>query len=278
MSNDLWDLGGYLPFAYKVTPWTTLFPNLGKHTKQNTLANLYIAKLYTFYLTRLQFHQYLTFLGAVGENICKNSSILFDADAYKGACGDLLRKISDAVAGGTVNDEAFHTIVTDFEASLQTKVDDRQFFSDTVYNVFFENYAYFTDCAYGFVYTFGQQYSVAVGDHKGFKPVPQPFAVLPMLADAMRHYPVITCDGHLSLCYYAPNGAWGAPLAFKFDYPTAVENGFEYIYPEDSHEMRFYKVGLKQVPRDFSGKIRGSPLLYDLPFDLVEAFAKPSDG
>lgn len=78
-----WDLGGYLPVGYELTPWTDLFPSLKATTKYPSTSNIIFAKIMTFYYTRLQFGQYMNFLLDVGEAYNNADNKIFLANDIK---------------------------------------------------------------------------------------------------------------------------------------------------------------------------------------------------
>ena len=152
MSEGGWDIGGYAPIGYKVVPWTTLFPALGKFAKSTSLSSIYIAKTYTYYLTRLQFGQYLAFLSDVGKGgivDIGNDAIDTDVLFFNDYCSTLYQKIPQNIDAGPINAEIYKKIVTEFEVSVR---ESTEFYSQNVYNIFFKNYAFFVQCAYGFIY------------------------------------------------------------------------------------------------------------------------------
>jgi hypothetical protein len=289
-SQGGWDIGGYAPVGYRVTPWTHLFPALGSFPKAKTLSTIYIAKLYTYYLTRLQFGQYLAFLGDVGPTNCQNDAIATDNAFYTAHCRRLRQAIADASAG-TPNSDTYQKVVTDFEATLSTSP---TFNSHTVYTRFFAHYSFVVQCAYGGIWREQSpsdgvdRYFVGGAPPGGWKPTPaKPFSVFAMLADAARFYPVITSAeedegiGWLDTGWYSDEaGRWDldhAVLSGNVTAPVLLDSGFRYIQLQliGDYSSRLYMIGLDTVPEDYLGKIRGLPMLYKMPFDFLASYADP---
>lgn len=291
ITSNLWDLGGYVPFAYKITPWNELFPDLAKFNKLSSIENIFIGKLYIYYLTRLQFLQYLNFLCDVGAEICENNSLDYDVMYFKEYCLDLIEIITKKVKNEKEkkNEDLFMEIVKNFREKIFTS---DCFFSKKVYQFFFENYLLFANYSYGFImcsfYENGMKFYTIDGvdpltTFYNSKRVPQPFSLLPMLEDAMRYYPVITCSGRLHLCLFSaiPTDGWGSMRNtekwFSINSIRLDENKFEYIPSFQNENDRLYGVGSKNIPLAFNGKIRGFPMFLELPFDIVNNFVVPDD-
>jgi hypothetical protein len=316
-----WDIGGYVPAGYEVTPWTTLFPALARVPNSPTFRTSYMAKLYTYYFTRLQFGQYLNFLSDVGPEICRNDAISDDARVYGQHCERLLESIEQAAASNPLDQEGYEFVVKSFdEQLLNPSTSSERFFSSTVYKAFFAGYGFFTNCAYGFVALTPNPYRAddgwyyyRPGDRFPYdydptrrpsgRPKTNPFSILPMLADAMRFYPVIARDGSATLAYFGgdhfhatsnlspsgrvlfadlgQHGDWRQPdcqvasAALDEDGFTCHElrapgSGAGPVY------LRLYPVSHSMVPDTFEGSIRGLPMIFKMPFEVLTASAAGS--
>merc|ERR1712238_483443 len=69
--SSTWDLGGFSPQSFETTKWSALFPDL-KREFPLTENRIYITRLWLFYLTRLEFLQYLCFLIDVGDDLAES--------------------------------------------------------------------------------------------------------------------------------------------------------------------------------------------------------------
>jgi hypothetical protein len=164
VGGSSWDLGGYTPADFRVTPWTELFPSLAAPFQYNT-SSILLAKLISFYYTRLQFGQYLQFLSDTGDayKSAKKGYIQSDVAYYQLACKAYLQdmlahlpnKITEAdyknwiaCFGNYLNNKNFegNTITIDGTA---IKVD---FHNSEIYKVFYQNYSFFDRCCFGMVY------------------------------------------------------------------------------------------------------------------------------
>jgi hypothetical protein len=239
-----WDIGGYDPVGYGVTPWEVLFPALSRFPalRPTTISSIYAAKLFTYYLTRLQFGQYLTFLSDVGGANCKNDAVEADTAFYAGHCDQLYQTITDTIATGAVTKDGYEAVVKGNETSLATASQPKpqvKFYSQTVYSTFWTHYSTLCSFAYGLIEVredIDKNGNVIPGAYlstsgpkpvlgkdgnpilppvyfstSGYKPAPnQPFTLLPMLEDSLRLYPVIVRDGNCSTFIYDDDKGWVA--------------------------------------------------------------------
>jgi len=212
--GDIWDLGDYIPFAYEITPWKELFPAL-KFELPSSFTSINIAKIFIFYLTRLEFSQYLMFLNDVGPILCENDQIEIDAANFTQYCKDFLDVISNELKhSDNFSEEDCINLIHNFEAMLRDEENKGRFFSKKVYRTFFDKYQLFADNPYGFVIVRGDPLSPLdpyerEARNRGYKvsqskftALPDPFGVGKILEDANRAYPVITRNGKLKLAIY----------------------------------------------------------------------------
>lgn len=323
------DLGGYLPFAYEITPWTTLFPELSTSIPKNTLSNIYIAKIYTYYLTRLQFKQYLSFISDIelemennreynldsigwgGRKIKRNSSINNDVANYEAYCDELYIDIKEqlnALNNRGINNETYNSIIKNFEYKLQNKSKNLQFFSIKPYKVFFENYEFFTDNNYGFIEVCNNMYRIDTfafpsymlldGNKasqwkwtpgpKDFKNIPEPFSFFPMLKDAKRQYPFIDNNGDVFwITFDGIHEDWVLCDAYDYDqlkmYTANKTKIGEANYIEvnsitPGYTRKLYGINSKVIGKNYTGYIRGCPMIYDLPFEFFNSFIDIARG
>lgn len=282
-----WDLGGYIPYAYEITPWSDLFPDLKLRLPQS-MSSVYIAKMHTFYLTRLQFAQYLYFLRDVGPALCQNDSIAFDAARYVQHCDRLLDHIARVE---TFDEETYFDQLRRFELCL---AEDRRFLSKTAYDKFFSLYEIFSNAPYGFIfvraqptpdgYIKGSFIYTCVAEH-GWKDTPVPFSIGPMLHDAIRHYPLIDNAGTVRTVSY--DDGWKETLGYDQWWEThrlrTDDKGNKNIpNPRDPDESQLYAVGFADIPpstaKDGGVHVRGLPMFDEFPFEKLREFARPAEG
>lgn len=274
ISGDPWDLGGYVPFAYKITPWSELFPELNDLKLPLTFTSIYIAKIYIFYLTRLQFAQYLNFLYDIGGEVCGNNAIDIDASIFYKICNDFLKQVQNEINQKScqkVNEQSYIKWVNDFDGRVNASTG---FNSMDVYRTFFEKYEFFTGNPYGFIAVDTKKLEYFPGN-----PVSRPFSIPSMLRHAIRFYPVIHDDGTVLLAFY--DGKWeSVTLAFNNFVTEKDSQGYFYINT-GWEESKFaypllYLVGFMDIPsgnEDFY--VRGMPMFGELPFAEFKEFAKP---
>jgi len=119
-ATSSWDLGGYIPYSYVVQPWAQLFPQFKSINIPTTFRSIYIAKTYMYYLTRLQFASYLSFLSDVGTETLQDPPTEFgnliaeDAIRFHGECKKFLEHINKKISERKSFGEA------DYNALVQT--------------------------------------------------------------------------------------------------------------------------------------------------------------
>lgn len=280
--DDPWNLGGYIPFAFKITPWGELFPQLNEIKLPTTFTSIYIAKLYIYYFTKLQFSSYLYFLNDVGGSICKNDAIEIDAEIYKNACNEFLGIIQNKIKNcDTINEDIYQELVYYFEDKVAELT---PFYSKKVYDVFYEKYDFFIENSYGFEVVYEERGYICEGNHD----LPVPFSLVGMLKYGARSYPIICNDGTIILADFFEN-KWSQfiyyqhPLVLTGDKVKGT-NGFYYYnckFADSADDkifgqFHFYSVGFKDIPKKTKLSIRGLPMFDDLPFDEIKQFAKPN--
>lgn len=278
--DDLWSLGGYCPFSYKITPWSDLFPQLKDMKLPTTFTSIYIAKMYIYYFTKLQFSSYLYFLADVGPEICQNDSIGIDAESYSKACKELFTVIQQRIEQNkTINEDLYKELINYFEVKVANL---NAFYSKNVYQAFFNQYEFFIDNAYGFILQVGNQYVIVGGQ---VKDIPKPFSLVAMLKDACRIYPVICNDGTIVFASMEWN-TWSRNYLEIVGGKEKNSEGFYYYKIKgigsyyktkggNGQTLRFYGVGFQDIPQDVNLPVRGLPMFNPLPFEELKQFAKP---
>ena len=197
--------------GYEVTPLAAFFPQLAKFASSPTLKTGYIAKMYTFYLTRLQFGQYLHFLGDVGPDVCGNDAITQDIQTYERSCEDLLGDIEAHATGKNVDAASYASVVQSFKDMITSAAPAPQkFLSKPVYQTFFLPS---TRSSLGAPLASSQpQVGELAWEVPGsaepracsrtllFRRTPR--RSFPALADALRFYPVVTRDGGVIMTFF----------------------------------------------------------------------------
>jgi hypothetical protein len=256
--------------------------------------------VFSYYLTRIQFYQYLIFLQDVGSDLIKNDAISDDIKSYGDFCKKLLNYIRKQQIGVSriILSPTFFSETTKFFESLFSTT---TFYSTSVYDNFFNNYQFLLNCSYGFILTYtdyevtGVTYYFCQGEQQP-KPVPtSPFTLHNMLGDAIRWYPVIQRDGNVVMTAFI-NGKWKIVAYEKVAQP--IWNGDCHINQYDGlfgyysfnwndagdvpvppvgyhgalETPRLYPVGIRSIS-NYKGRIRGYPFMSEVPFDCLGNFA-----
>mmetsp|Transcript_46661 Transcript_46661/g.52686 ORF Transcript_46661/g.52686 Transcript_46661/m.52686 type:complete len:672 (+) Transcript_46661:75-2090(+) len=280
--DSTWDLGGFSPQSFETTKWSTLFPDLKKEFPL-TENRIYITWLWLFYLTRLEFLQYLCFLVDVGDEL---------ADYWDrrsgGVKADLGNTKSDVTNFSVRCDQLKEDIVvvlknnSDFsEADYLEKVllfderlgEDRDFSSQKVYDTFFDYYDVFHNNPLGFVAIskFGDApfYKSSRSDSNYWAPIGN--KLLPvLLIDASRVYPVINVDGASAMVDYDPRLNRFSVYSDDpiFSYQKDLYNAFAEEAYVKFGKTTYYGVSYRQLLLN-GGKMFGVPFLSKLPFDSI---------
>lgn len=283
-----WELGGYIPYDYTITPWTELFPQLKCMALPTTFTSIYIAKAYVYYLTRMQFASYLFFLVDVGETICENSNIKFDANNYAEACKQLLDNISNTIVGcsGTFHLDNYKNIVAEFEQRINNM---ENFYSKEVYLYFFKNYNFFVENSSGFILVVSDtNNSYYYGSKNNSLPLPEPFSVIGMMEKGLRFYQVLTPSTKLkSAVYIGRHFTTAVNIVNGLNAnPKTDSHGFKYYIAENkvstkadstnSEECRLYGSGFSDLKKLKGNSIMGRPMITDFDFSSVIQFADPN--
>jgi len=295
-NSNFWDLGGFSPQSFVTTKWSTLFPDLKKEFPI-TENRIYITRLWMFYLTRLEFLQYLHFIIDVGDDLAE----YWDKYSPGGVKADLLNTKSDAANFSDRCDKLKEDIAvvlknnSDFsEADYLEKVllfderlgEDREFSSLMVYNTFFQYYDLFHNNPLGFVVGFDttrgvRSYYNSRSNANASGPMGNKRLAI-LLIDANRRYPVINVNGNTTMAAYdaSPNrprfvaggrGSGAIPIVHLNKDPNnafaeeaywtkiAIDTGVEYYY---------YGVNYRHLQLN-GGKMAGVPFLSKLPYDSI---------
>jgi len=312
--SSTWDLGGFSPQSFETTKWSTLFPDLKKEFPL-TENRIYITRLWMFYLTRLEFLQYLHFLIDVGDDLAKwwasqpggVKAILVntenDAKFFAIHSDTLKKKIMKKLEDNSDFSEAdYLETVLLFDEELR---DDRHFTSKKVYNTFFDNYDVFHENPLGFVEAslfkmneLQQKYMTRKGpkvmdrqwEWHTFEWKPTDGKRLPaLLTDARRCYPVINVDGNSVMVYYQPcDCEYGTHKPIKREFIAVdYKNWLMAFWKDPNTNNEFaretYDTGTKlrfyglnyEHLERNGGKMVGVPFLGKLPFDSVLSPLRP---
>jgi hypothetical protein len=144
-----WDLGGYLPIGYELTPWTELFPSLKAVTSYPSTSNIVFAKIMTFYYTRLQYGQYMQFLYDVGDAYDTTMKKMLENDItlYFDLCKSFLNDFYDSAE--TLVEDDYIKWLQEFKNRLEIISKDK-FHRYDIYKAFFDMYETFKECPFGF--------------------------------------------------------------------------------------------------------------------------------
>lgn len=283
-----WNLGGYVPYNYVVTPWTKLFEKQMKGLAlPTTFTSIYIAKAYIYYLTRMQFANYLYFLSDVGRDLAENDNIELDADIFAKACSDLLKdigvRIRRVLQSSVFTEEQYNYVVTGFEKRVNNLYG---FCSQKTYWYFFNNYDFFMDMACGGVqvYFYPRRDPQYYKHDIGLSRIPQPFITANMLRDAVRDYQVLTPGGSLKSVvfntsrnrFYPDQNILRGLRGIRI--PDITNNSSYYaceIYGDET-ECRLYTAGYKDLALLNNTSIIGRPMISSFDFDSIMRFADPS--
>ncbi len=282
--ENVWDLGGYIPVGYEVTSWQSLFPDLNMGLPPS-MSRIWLAKLWTFYLTRLEFSQYLFFLTDVGTSESRNHAIASDANVFAELCKKFSGKMTEDVGKhGTFLEENYIKLIKGFHKDVEDAKNTGLFYSDRAYENFFVRYELFRDNPLGFIVIDkdlsapgGMKYYYtslreAGGTHV-WKKVQMPVSIPAMLADAKRLYPILTPDGEYGFRMAAFSDtsfqAWLGDVQIN-----QIESRPNRFYEwGDVHGNKFYAYGVGWEHVRALGRnpqIFGGPMLGELPFDRVK--------
>ena len=218
LTGDEWDLGGYVPVGYEVTPWAELFPDLALNLPSSS-TRFFLAKLWTFLSTRLEFSQYLQFLKDVhtsNPSIVNNLKIDADASNYANVCQSFAQHLSigaaDMMFGGfTENDYMAKVALFEQMALDGSRGNELSTKGRLTYERFFSSYKFFLDNTFGFIWTDeSHKYYDTFGGRKPLNTMSE------MLKNSIRLFPVIDCDQDGVVLVFAARNGMFYPLGGAF--------------------------------------------------------------
>jgi len=154
VADSDWDLGPYIPVDFEVTPWTDIFPSLRSILSYPGTSAINFARIVTFYYTRLQFGQYMSFLLDLGERYQRQSAnaryLEHDIAEYFRFCEGYLQEFYGQ-SDQDITDECYEGWLHRFTEGLEKLVTDERFYNLGIYKAFFRLYGTFSKCPYGFL-------------------------------------------------------------------------------------------------------------------------------
>lgn len=273
-TEDLTDLGGYIPVGYEVTPWTELFPDL-RLDLPPTMDRIRLGKLWTYFLTRVEFSEYLHFLADVGPEITGNPSVELDATRFADCCerfaNEDLQSLHQDIK---FTEEHFLGLVRRFEKSVR----ELQPFHHSlkVYEFFFKHYALVGGSPLGYVRTTSAHdkayYHVGLNT---LREIPRELDRTLLIQDALRLYPIIVPDPstqrtRVHLAYFHET-SWHSPENLKAESWEKNENepwaDYDFLSPAGALTQAL-AIDYSHVLRD--SPVRGAPMFSELPIDLIK--------
>jgi len=249
-NTNSWNLGGFWVSAYETTPWTKLFPQLNRTFPQND-DRIYVTRLWLYYLTRIEFLQYLRFqivvlgncsqlpvywtaMGSVTANLEQTEN---DANLFSILCDGLKKEIVKALKKPDFSQVDYLDQILAFDDKL--RIENRFNFRSSikVYDTFFDNYDVFHNNPLGFIGVRSANLKLDTLSYwakDGWPPVdcwlPVGGLSIPaLLPDARRHYPMINIDGRTVMVIYGANKYVGKeePLQGRIEINEFL------LYPKD---------------------------------------------
>lgn len=297
------DLGGFVPQSYETTPWTDLCPDLVRSFPL-TKNQIFVSRLWTFYLTRVEFLQYLYFLEKLQASfpddntskLQKDMSIEFDATLFENEC-DQYRDyiVSESGNKRDITEKKYTELINNFAYRMNKEPFKGLFNSAARYATFFEKYDFFHDNPYGFCCIF--EYNKLTPNRHYYEVITQNThyyrgglefdgEILPHLAfqeddsDARRFYPWMGKDG---IIYFA--GYSGVKKAIVCDFwvdkphyfynrRDDVKSGRQYGFvkhPSSDFHYTLEGIGFEHSDILFKRKysMRCIPMFNKLPFGNV---------
>lgn len=211
------EIGDYIPCGFRITPWEEIFPDLKLNFKP-TLNSMFMAKLNMFYYTRLQFGQYLKFLSQLPYEDIKQDNMDFEVRSYFNICDTFLNTVIKDLSVESFDKTQYEMIINSFDESLKNLEKNGKFTNRNIYNIFFNNYGFFENNAYGVIPNF-----TAINNLYPSRFYPSIYLEITppisgdeqklkkMLAHAVRLYPIINKDGSCHLTFYS-KGRWETSL------------------------------------------------------------------
>lgn len=285
------ELGGYIPCDFEFKFWHELFPELKTVIQFQSLTTQYLSKAYMYYMTRLQFGSYLSLLADINTNITNNSMAKKDCAQFFKICDNLIGDISNRMSSvKSFGEKDYNAVIAGFEQSI---VKLKEFRSNKIYNIFFENYDFFIDNLCGFAVANVKENwwtlitrSMRVPQHMDRK-----MELTELMEKGQRIYAVITPEGKFRMTAYA---RWNNVYSWHRvrDLPGGLKaiketdsNGYtyyKYCFPFsqweinwDDENVRLYGAGASILPAMEGFEMSGVPMIQPLDFEVIRSFANP---
>ena len=268
-----WNLGGYIPCDFQVTPWKELFPDLASLDMPVTFTSIYISKIYIYYYTKLEFLGYLTCLADIPIHVEQHEGAKTDLAIYRKFCSDFLNYLKKTVdSEKIINAKTYEKVVDYFENHIQNLIDTSKFIHGFIYESFFKNYEFFSKNSYGLIRLDKEieEYFAEEAEEVKYKELKRPVKIIPLLKDAIRQYPFFTERGGLRQYSYTKKYGWNAHTSINLKEVTI--DGFRAY---QNYNEIYLGVGSDEIPGDVDIEIRGVPMFHNMPFDVLEEFCNP---
>lgn len=280
-SEGLGTLGSFVPIKFSYKRWDELFPGLKTGALFCSNNSILIAKIYTFYYTRLQFSQYLEFLVNVGVEFHGNKHIVDDSKSFSKYCYAFLNNQIQKVFKKNENTDhlacnpnsEFLKLVDEFNNKLveiNEDTDERYISKETsvMYDTFFKHYGFLSKYAYGFMFYFSvyekrnsieadlsyykDDPSFHPGAHHRYKVEPISESISEMTPYNIRQYPVINSVGQIRLVSYSRLMKYGKTNnnPFTNNRPEEILEGLKFrevISNASTHGPSIYKLNHSTV-------------------------------
>lgn len=266
------ELGGFIPCGFKITPWKEIFPEM-QLAILPTLNAVNLSKLNAFYYTRIQFGQYLEFLGQLPFRLVEIETLDQDIFQYNKVCKDFLTFAISNIGESPFNKSKYKKLIKRFDTMLSNIVNKNKFASKHIYDLFFDNYEFFKKSCYGIIPYFDGVEQIQNGHPLNGKPFypsisyasehdlgHEEYAYYPnllrsgskrkereKLKEAIRLYPVIMKNGHCHLTYYKDiRAGWCNTLEIRKKEDNLYQDGWTptvkinaYAYSTDNNKEKF---------------------------------------
>jgi hypothetical protein len=295
------ELGDYIPCGFKITPWEEIFPEL-KLSMEPTLTAIYIAKVNIFYYTRLQFGQYLQFLSQLPFSVTQQKNLDVEVSFYFLTCDKFLEQVTKDMYDTPFDEKKYNMTIASFDEYLTRLEETGDFTNRNIYKIFFENYKFFEDNAYGiipYLDSFEYHYQINTSlypieivdgyrDMGSFLDAGIHNKTKKVLEEAVRLYPVINKDGSIYLAFYS-RGSWETSLKVMNFIQFDMNNSSfgiklpEFKYNSINKMMNVINIGIKSqkvglVQFFFSIKQELGETVCNINFKSVGHKDIPKDG
>mmetsp|Transcript_59629 Transcript_59629/g.69678 ORF Transcript_59629/g.69678 Transcript_59629/m.69678 type:complete len:715 (+) Transcript_59629:207-2351(+) len=201
-----WTIDKFTPIGFVSTPWVECFPDL-LFDGEISESTIHVSIAWIYYLTRLEFLQYLNFLADYVE-MRETASLDYrdiseDIRVYERTVKSLEEELEKRLKGN-FTELVYKSLVVWFDGKMKHLKTSRAFSSLRVYEGFFQNYDRFHNNPAGFI-SFkdgggGFYYRQTPGGTPEWALAKN--SVVKLLEDAIRYFPLISQDGVLHYGYF----------------------------------------------------------------------------